>query len=1408
MDVRGYNFRFLTLIIYLLCLTSPELKAQNVKKFNKYIEKAEKKFDKNKYDKAVKFVHKLEEKSRKKLGDGNQFIAVAKLKEAKYNWALGKFNNFYTLIDESLSISEKVNGSSSLGHALNLQNAAENMMRYGNYVKAYNYLNHSIEIFSVSEEPDQAYLNNLSLMKAEIVTAIGNYNEALQILNKLESFYLQRTVNTNGEKLNKDEKQQRNEDVARLITLRSNVLRHTGEFLRSDSGFVYGENWIKDRLGKKSAFFTNHLFYFAQMLEENGTNELPATYFKDAYIYSISALGETHPYTLRNLENLAINSIKETDANKTSVYYKTLEKTLKKNFSKSSTHFTRLATISFEADLRKGKPEKIENAIVQLMSDTKLLPKDHPVNIQLYDILVRAAGAKNQYANIENYLQEIINIKKQLYGDSSIETGLSRLDLAHYWIDYTDKFKQAEKIYETEFFGRIDKEIAKGHIKYVNLLNHLATSYQYNDEYAKASKLLDEALLLTRTKYDNKDIDFGKELTLIADLQIKIGEYEKADKNLKEALTILENFDTDLNVIYYIKALEASAKLLSIKGFFDEAEDALELSQKLFKSAIPSPEYNPETAKQELATVYLKIGNYREAEEILTKSLKQSSRQYGDSSQKLIAPMVDFGRLSLINGDYPKAEEYALKALGISEATFSKYSTKNTAATLLLAELNTSLGDYNKAEDFYTQSITILENQFGRTHVDVASAISSLALVKFYNNSASAAKIEEMLFEAKEIIGTRFTTKSPLYADLLKNMATFFISQNKLEDAFSFLEHSESIWKDKAGRRNNIKAADIHVLRGDIFYKQKKYGDAEKQYKYSQKLNEKFFNDKHPEYVKATSRLSKVYYMDGNKRKAKATIEEVIKNYDTFINQYFPALSEREKTKYWNTIKDDYDFYNTMALSLHDSYPEMIQQVYNHALKTKGLLLSNSIKMRQRILNTTDSLLRNRYFEWIDKKEQLVKAISMSEEQLQQAQINLSNLAKDVEAIEKELSKKSQLFSQGFEKQSYTWEQIQNTLQPNEAAIEMVRFRHFNHYLTDSVVYVVLILRNDKKSTPSFVVLNNGKDLESKYFNYYRNSIKYKLRDQYSYKYYWEPIEKEIGRNTTVYFSPDGVYNQINLETIPLEGNKYLIDQSNIILVSNTKDLFINKVTTKQYQEEKTALLFGDPKFYLASKSEYKDEFRSGTTQINDLPGTKKEILALTKLLKDNGWTTNDYLDLLASEVTVKDINSPKVFHIATHGFFNESESPSADEFKQDLSQNPLLKSGLMLKGAGDLLVKTKYNFNIEPGILTAYEAMNLNLDKTDLVVLSACETGVGEIHEGEGVYGLQRSFLVAGAKTLIMSLFKVSDEATEKLMVLFYTKWLETGNKRQAFVDAKKEIRNEYKDPIYWGAFVMMGLD
>ncbi|WP_296618411.1 CHAT domain-containing protein [Marivirga sp.] len=1401
-------FRLLLLGLFLLVNFHFDSNGQSVEKYNKYIEKAEKKFNRGKFDKALKFANKLESKSAEKFGTENQFIAVAKLKKAKYNWARGQFNNYYELNNDAIEISEKANGYSSVSHGINLTDATQNMVNYGNYVKAFHYLEKAIEIFENSSAADEVYMNELKLKKAEILIAIGDYNTALKLINEEEAFYLQRTLDKD-KNLNRNQLEKRYEDAARMITLKSNALRLKGEIRRADSAFSTGEIWIQDKLDKKNKYFVEHLYYFAEFLEENGTRELPYSYYKDAYNYSISANGLNHPATLKYLEKLILNDIKENNINRALAFNKDLEKILKTGFDKSSSHFVKLVNISFKLNLKRGDYNKIQNTAAKLSEDNSLKVADHPIRIDLLETLVKATSAKNQYKNAENYLNEIIKLKSILYGDTSITTAYSRLELAHHWVDYTDKFKEAVKIYNKEYYGKIENQITTKHYKYVTFLNHLANTYQADDEFKKASKLLDEALLITRVKYGNQDIDFGKELNLVADLQIKIGEYEKAAENISESLQVLEKFDGDFNVVYYIKALETYAKLMSIKGFFDEAEDALELSQKLYANTIPSPEYNPLIASQEMASVYMKVGKYGETDQILTKALKRNKDLYGNDSRKLILPMVDFGRLQLIKGDYTKTEELGRRALEISENVFGEKSTKNAPAILLLGELYETIGDYDKSEEFYKRAISILENQFGRNHVDVATSISKLAIVMFYKGNEDSKEIQDLLFEAKEIIGKRFSVKSPLYADLLKDLARFFISENKLEDALSFLEQSETIWKEKAGRRNNIKAADIHILRGDIFYKQRRWNDAESEYKDSQKLNEKFFNDQHPEYVKATSRMSKVYYMDGNQRKAKDYIEEVMKNYNRFIKDYFPALSEREKTKYWNTIKNDYDYFNTMALSMHDRFPEMIETVYNNALKTKGLLLSSSIKMRERILNSNDSTLKSQYFNWLDKKELLSDAISMSKEQLESENIDLSQLARDVELIEKSLSQQSELFSEGIIQKEYNWQQIKETLQPNEVAIEMVRFKYFDHYITDSVVYLMLILKNEEIDKPEFVVMENGNDMESKFFNNYQNAIKYRITDNFSYKNFWQPIEKAIGTNKTIYLSPDGVYNQINLEAIPIGDKQYLLDKTNIVLVSNTKDLYLKKEKEDTPQEDKTALLFGDPKFYLASRQDYVSEFRSGARQISDLPGTKKEVNELTKLFSQYNWTTSKYMDTEASEETVKEINSPSVFHIATHGFFTEKEdrNPGNSFNKNELSDNPLLNTGLLLKGAGDVLAKTRFNYNIEPGILTAYEAMNLNLDKTDLVVLSACETGLGEVHGGEGVFGLQRSFLVAGAKTLVMSLFKVSDEATEKLMVSFYEKWLETGDKRQAFIDAKKEIRNEYKDPIYWGAFVMIGI-
>jgi len=281
--------------------------------------------------------------------------------------------------------------------------------------------------------------------------------------------------------------------------------------------------------------------------------------------------------------------------------------------------------------------------------------------------------------------------------------------------------------------------------------------------------------------------------------------------------------------------------------------------------------------------------------------------------------------------------------------------------------------------------------------------------------------------------------------------------------------------------------------------------------------------------------------------------------------------------------------------------------------------------------------------------------------------------------------------------------------------------------------------------------------------------------------------------------------------------------------VTTTKDLLNH---SDDDSENKLASLVGFPSYYSAhSLTALSDDTRkspplqyglrpTSSESLAELPSTKTEVGKIETILKERGWNVQSYVEEEALEENLKESYKPGLLHIATHGFFQPDTTGNL---------NPLLSSGLFLTGAGNSL-KGLNRPSGEDGILTAYEAMNLNLDNTNLVVLSACETGLGEIRNGEGVYGLQRAFKVAGAKSLIMSLWKVDDEATQELMVGFYTHWLsspaagrgahptapsefvpvshrEVGAQlRSAFLAAQKELKARYPSPYYWGAFVMVG--
>jgi CHAT domain-containing protein len=228
-------------------------------------------------------------------------------------------------------------------------------------------------------------------------------------------------------------------------------------------------------------------------------------------------------------------------------------------------------------------------------------------------------------------------------------------------------------------------------------------------------------------------------------------------------------------------------------------------------------------------------------------------------------------------------------------------------------------------------------------------------------------------------------------------------------------------------------------------------------------------------------------------------------------------------------------------------------------------------------------------------------------------------------------------------------------------------------------------------------------------------------------------------------------------------------------------------------------------------------ESRSGFSEWNYLAGTKTETERIVNSLSGRNIPHRFYTEDTGNEESFKSLSGTQtgVIHLATHGFFlPDAENKAVDEIVRQLGgnkdkpfENPLLRSGLILSGANNQWRAKEYvlDENIEDGILTADEISRLNLTKTRLVVLSACETGLGDVKNSEGVFGLQRAFKLAGVESLIMSLWKVPDEATAELMTTFYDEWLAGKSKQEAFRAAQQKVRDRYNSPYYWAAFVMM---
>ncbi len=792
-----------------------------------------------------------------------------------------------------------------------------------------------------------------------------------------------------------------------------------------------------------------------------------------------------------------------------------------------------------------------------------------------------------------------------------------------------------------------------------------------------------------------------------------------------------------------------------------------------------------------LSLLYNDMGRYAKAQEFNLKAQEAWLEKQGDASTGYLAELNNAAVLQMNLGNYLEAE----KTLQELSAKIKEDKASGGLPQAILLNNEAILNQYMGRSDI---ALKLMNRCLEKASMDLAENdgtylqfMTNKAILQQENNQLEAA--EATLNRVLELQTTRakFNRKSdPDYAHMQSNLAALYVEKGEFEKAEKSLLTALDIYNNKFGSEHLTTAGTQSDL-GNLYRYLGQYDKANDLLQQALYTKERKLAKTHPKVVQGQEDMALYYWQTGKISSAISYYKRVMEASLDFVKDYFPALSEAEKTKYWEQLKPRFFRFYNFALAEYTNHPDLLNDLLSYRLATKGILLTSSTALQTAISEENNEEVKQLYKQWIDQKLQLSNAYTLSNEELQEQSFNLDSLERAANDTEKALSSQSDAFSKAFANQNFDYKKLQEKLGASEVLVEIIQYPLFDKILTSKNNYAfIAFTKNNEK--PEIFINKSGDLLEGRYFAYYNNVIKQKLDDQYSYDQYWKPLEKLVAGSTKVYFSPDGIYNQLNVNTLKNPSGKYLIQDTDIRYIGHPNDLLFENNNRKNTKG--TAFLMGDP------------DFNSET--INQLPGTKKEIDDISKSLSTEG-KVQKYMQGNATENNLKTVASPRILHLASHGFFLEDNNLKDNLMGIQLKyiqQNPLLRSGILLANtSGDKIGDRNQSFNQnDDGVLTAYEAINLDLSNTEMVVLSACETGRGDAKAGEGVYGLQRAFIIAGAQSTIMSMWKVDDAATQKLMSAFYNNRKGSVDTASAFRKAQLAMLNQYKHPYYWGAFMM----
>lgn len=696
------------------------------------------------------------------------------------------------------------------------------------------------------------------------------------------------------------------------------------------------------------------------------------------------------------------------------------------------------------------------------------------------------------------------------------------------------------------------------------------------------------------------------------------------------------------------------------------------------------------------------------------------------------------------------------------------------------------MGKYYVAIDSLDKAINVgkylkdlYKNNYSDATVDYANVISNLASYYAKNND-----FEDAMELEKEVLDIRKNVLSETHPDYAKSMLRLALYHSKMKDLTTAIDYAE-------------KAMAIQKASLDI---------------------------NHPDILESMSTLANLYFLIGNYETGEKYAKTATDICNNNLKKTFQFLTKQERNMYWSKNRKWYS--NILPNFVNLSSSKTIRSLgYDSSILFKGILINSEIEFDRFLEEYGSADLLELYNAIRAMHIQLNK---LYEKPIAERILDTDSIERRANELERQLMQESSEFGDYTRNLTITWQDVQNKLNDKDAAIEFVSFP----LNSDSIMYMAYVLRKGM-DTPALVKLFEEKDVTS--LSNKELYSKSKLS-----KLIWEKLQSEMDGVENIYFAPDGVLHQIAIEYLPDYNNpgKQISDKFNLYRLSSTRQLVISKTISHsgnpviyggiQYDTSTETMMSEGRKYEMASTRGLKSRYNiadslSTRSRKGYLKHSLSEAMTINKMFEANNQTPILIIGDEATEESFKNLSGKKndIIHIATHGFYwdkDEAEyeasvnkrllfmSQSTDNARGYAEDKALTRTGLLMAGANNALIGKEIPEGIDDGILTAQEIANLNLRDLDLVVLSACQTGMGDI-SGDGVFGLQRGFKKAGTQSLLMSLWDVDDEATQMLMTEFYKNYLLGMSKLKALITAQKTLRKttQFKDPNYWAAFILL---